>query len=126
MVLAATLRVHCQYGPCRRGGSARQAQLRWPQRVRLSVIEPGSTMPDQAMAASSAAIFWASAWWLAATRTVSGIGPASWSCLTVYIQYDSVGRDLGRAGRRGRLHRRLAAVVGDAAGRVVCPGSCRG
>ena len=43
-----------------------------PQRVRRSVIEPGSTMPELAMAASSAAIFSASAWWLAATRTVSG------------------------------------------------------
>ena len=72
MVRAATLRVHCQYGPCSRGGSAWQAQLRWPQRVRLSVIEPGSTMPDRAMAAISAAIFLASAWWLAATRTASG------------------------------------------------------
>jgi hypothetical protein len=49
-----------------------QPQLGRPQRVRRSVIEPGSTMPELAMAASSAAIFWASAWWLAATRTVSG------------------------------------------------------
>jgi hypothetical protein len=40
--------------------------------VRRSVIEPGSTMPERAMAASSAAIFSASAWWLAATRAVSG------------------------------------------------------
>ena len=72
MVFAATLRVHCQYGPCSRGGSAWQAQLRRPQRVRRWVIEPGSTMPELAMAASSAAIFSASAWWLAATRTVSG------------------------------------------------------
>jgi hypothetical protein len=54
------------------GGSAWQAQLRRPQRVRRWVIEPGSTMPDLAMAASSAAIVSASAWWLAATRTVSG------------------------------------------------------
>jgi hypothetical protein len=43
-----------------------------PQRVRRWVIEPGSTMPERAMAASSAAIFSASAWWAAATRTVSG------------------------------------------------------
>src|SRR5258708_20855608 len=72
MVLAATLRVDCQYGPWRRGGSAWQAQLRWPQRVRRSVIEPGRTMPVRAMAASSAAILVASARWLAATRTASG------------------------------------------------------
>ena len=72
MVLAAILRVHCQYGPCRRGGSAWQPQLGRPQRVRRWVIEPGSTMPVAAMAASSAAILPASAWWLAATRTVSG------------------------------------------------------
>jgi hypothetical protein len=32
-----------------------------PQRVRRSVIEPGSTMPERAIAASSAAIFRASA-----------------------------------------------------------------
>ena len=55
-----------------RGGSAWQPQLRRPQRVRRWVIEPGSTMPVQAMAASSAAILLASAWWVAATRTVSG------------------------------------------------------
>src|SRR5258708_14271724 len=77
MVLAAALRVHCQYGPGSRGGSARQAQLRWPQRVRRSVIEAGSTMPDRAMAASSAAIFLASAWWLAATRTARPSEPSA-------------------------------------------------
>ena len=48
------------------------AQLRRPQRVRRWVTEPGRTMPVAAMAASSAAIFSASAWWAAATRTVSG------------------------------------------------------
>ena len=42
------------------------------QRVRRSVMEPGRIMPDLAMAASSAAIFSASAWWAAATRTLSG------------------------------------------------------
>jgi hypothetical protein len=55
-----------------RGGSAWQPQLGRPQRVRRWVIEPGSTMPVRAMAASSAAMFSASAWWLAATRTASG------------------------------------------------------
>ena len=71
-VFAAILRVHCQYGPCRRGGSAWQAQLPRPHRVRLWVMEPGRTMPVAAMAASSPAIWRARAWWLAATRTVSG------------------------------------------------------
>ena len=42
MVLAAILRVHCQYGPCSRGGSAWQPQLDRPQRVRRSMSEPGS------------------------------------------------------------------------------------
>ena len=54
------------------GRSAWQAQLRRPQRVRRWVIEPGSTMPERAMEASPAAISSASAWWLAAARTVSG------------------------------------------------------
>ena len=50
-----------------------EPQFGCPQRVRRSVIEPGSTLPELAMAASSAAIFSASAWWAAATRTVSGL-----------------------------------------------------
>jgi hypothetical protein len=61
MVLAAILRVHCQYGPWSRGGSAWQPQFDRPQRVRRSMSEPGSTLPVRAIAASSAAIFRASA-----------------------------------------------------------------
>jgi len=54
------------------GGPAWQAQVRWPQRMCRRVIEPGRTMPEAAMAASSAAIWRAWSWWLAATCTVSG------------------------------------------------------
>jgi hypothetical protein len=61
MVRAATLRVHCQYGPCSRGGLAWQPQLDRPQWVRRSMSEPGSTLPVRAIAASSAAILAASA-----------------------------------------------------------------
>ena len=61
MVRAATLRVHCQYGPCSRGGSAWQPQFGRPQWVRRSMSEPGSTLPVRAIAANSAAILAASA-----------------------------------------------------------------
>ena len=48
------------------------------------------------MAASWAAIFSASAWWLAAARrSQGGIGLVSRACPTVYIQCDLVGRAAG-------------------------------
>src|SRR6266571_2454453 len=44
--LAATLRVHCQYGPCSRGGSAWQPQLARPQRVRRSFFVNDTATPE--------------------------------------------------------------------------------
>ena len=57
----------------RAGGAGRRGSRSGvPQRVRRWMMVPGSSMPVRAMAASSAAILAASAWWLAATRAVSG------------------------------------------------------
>jgi hypothetical protein len=85
-------------GAVQAGGSAWQPQLDRPQRVRRWVMEPGRIMPVAAMAASSAAIFSASAWWLGRhARSQGGMNPWSWSCLTVYLQCESrSGTDRGR------------------------------
>src|SRR5258706_10077927 len=64
-------------------------------------------MPDRAMAASSAAIFLTSAWWLAATRTARRTEPSEVTC----------GGQVG-IGRRSALGR-ACFVLFDDAGRDV-------
>ncbi len=54
MVLPLTLRVYCQYGPCRLAGSVWQAQPGVPHTVRISRTVPVAVNP--------VAVIWAARW----------------------------------------------------------------
>ena len=90
-----------------------------PATVRRSSIEPGSTKPLRAMAASSLAIRRASAWCSGSSRIESsfprGIHHFSHGLLYIYSRGEQhVARDLRRSGKaigRGD-HRRLLAGLG--------------
>ena len=91
--LAAILRVHWQYGPCRRGGSAWQRQLR---RAAAGAPFGEGAGQDEAGAGDggelggdlvAAAACWAG---VRHARSQGGIDPWSWSCPTVYLRVTAV------------------------------------
>jgi len=84
------------------GESARQPHRGCPQRVRRWVMVPGSTMPVAAMAASSAAIFSASAWWPAARHR---LGYRSIPRLALHVEPETVRRSARNRSRRACLLR---------------------